>query len=630
MGGQQPSPGRAPGRDPRLGLFASGGRLDHACPSGLMLGTLESLAAPSEPDNARFAGSTHDENAGMLAAAQATESHAAWLKMTLIRDNIRRHAPAVPGAIPRPETWDEDLSHDLAAILRVSWQAAVPIAHFAWELEARLPGVDELLRRGILSYFTAKIVAEEFSVLDDDQVRQAETMLLGHDLGDDTMTPGAIRRLCQHIAVTVDPQGAARRREKKERDEARLKFFVDHGGTMGMFASGLPADQALRADRNVQKRALEYKAAGITEKMDVLRVQALLDLANGVTVDQRYAQWRAEHDDAPFPDTEPEDLDDRFPPDDVIPDQPPDGTGDDGGPAGDEDGPDEDGPDDGDPGSGDEDEDGPDDRGPGPWGDSGPDPGGGNGPRDGGPGTGPVSAGRPDPGLPALIHFTFPLPSILGQAERPGEAPGFGSVDPELSRRLAAAGAQSPRSRFCVTFTDDDGHAVAHGCAKLIRAKGTMPADRTRDGPSITDWDFTRDTTRPGPEGGYGAWVLRLPTGAPYRVDLHKIPVHECDHAYATDAYQPTDLLRHLVEVRDGECTFVGCSHPARNCDFEHTVPWHEGGTTDGCNGAARSRRCHRVKQSHRWRVTQPAPGWHRWQAPSGRSYTKGPRRYPT
>ena len=29
------------------------------------------------------------------------------------------------------------------------------------------------------------------------------------------------------------------------------------------------------------------------------------------------------------------------------------------------------------------------------------------------------------------------------------------------------------------------------------------------------------------------------------------------------------------------------------------------------------------------WNVMQPAPGWHQWTAPSGRTYTQEPKRYP-
>jgi hypothetical protein len=35
------------------------------------------------------------------------------------------------------------------------------------------------------------------------------------------------------------------------------------------------------------------------------------------------------------------------------------------------------------------------------------------------------------------------------------------------------------------------------------------------------------------------------------------------------------------------------------------------------------------VKQSPGWEVTQPKPGWHQWQTPSGRIYVQGPKRYP-
>jgi hypothetical protein len=120
-----------------------------------------------------------------------------------------------------------------------------------------------------------------------------------------------------------------------------------------------------------------------------------------------------------------------------------------------------------------------------------------------------------------------------------------------------------------------------------------------------------------------------VPGGRKYRIDLYEVPVGECDHRYETDKYRPGKLLRHLVEVRDGECTSVSCSMPAWRCDFEHAVPYDQGGRTDTCNAGMRSRRCHRVKQSHGWQVTSLLPGWHQWTAPSGRTYVKGPMEYP-
>lgn len=581
---QPPSPptGDPSARDSRLALFASGGKFDGACPTAQVLDALESLALLTGPGGDRFAGSTHDEDAGILAAAQSAESHAAWLKLAAIRQIIRRHGPATAdGTMPAPDDWDRTLSHDVAMVLRMSWQAAVPLIEFAWQLGARLPLVDAFLGTGVLTYYMAKIIVDEFSLLDDDQVVEAERRLLTHDLGADDLTPGRLRQLCQRIAVAVDPDNAQKRREEKQRN-ARLDFCREPDGTMGVYGTGLPADQTLRADANIKARVKQYQAAGIKERADFLRAQAWLDFVNGVSTEERYARWKAaqpgENNTGPGQDTGSDDP-----------------GGSDGGDAG----------------------------------ESGP--GGGNSPHGDGAGPATPPAGSTDPGLPAAVHLTLPLATVLGQAGRPGEAPGFGALDPGLVRQLADAAAASLRSRFCVTFTSPEGHARGHGCARLIRspAAGAGGVTRTRDGPGRAGWEFTRDTARSGPDGGYGAWILRLPSGACYRVDVYPVPVETCDHRYETDAYRPGSRLRHLVEIRDGECTAPCCSHPARACDFEHAQPWHQGGRTDACNAGMRSRRCHQVKQSRGVEVTQPQPAWHRWTMPSGRSFTKGPKRYP-
>ena len=112
-------------------------------------------------------------------------------------------------------------------------------------------------------------------------------------------------------------------------------------------------------------------------------------------------------------------------------------------------------------------------------------------------------------------------------------------------------------------------------------------------------------------------------------VALEPVPTFDCDHRHESHAYQPNDTLRHLVQVRDGECTFPPCSRHARETDFEHALPYDKGGRTCGCNAGSRSRQCHRVKQSPGWTLTQPKPGWHEWTTPAGRSYTQGPKRYP-
>ncbi|HEY6786645.1 MAG TPA: DUF222 domain-containing protein, partial [Trebonia sp.] len=252
--------------------------------------------------------------------------------------------------------------------------------------------------------------------------------------------------------------------------------------------------------------------------------------------------------------------------------------------------------------------------------------GGGPGRRHrGGPGPCPA-CGKPGSAvMPVLGDLAFPLLTLLGLAERPGEAHGLGALDPALVRDLTAAGARHPGSTFCITVTDEHGFAIGHGCCRPIRGKKgrsvLIDPDRVTIAPS----------GRTGPDGGYGSWILTLP-GAPLplAVDIDILPTYDCDHRHESRAYQPSDKLRHLIQVRDGKCSFPACSRHARESDFEHATPFGKGGRTCGCNAHCASRSCHRAKQSPGWHVTKPRPGWTRWTTRAGRTYEQGPWRYPT
>jgi hypothetical protein len=189
-------------------------------------------------------------------------------------------------------------------------------------------------------------------------------------------------------------------------------------------------------------------------------------------------------------------------------------------------------------------------------------------------------------------------------------------------RDLAAAGARHPGSQFCITVTDDHGHAIGHGCCTPLggQAGSAIPADRVT----------VRPSGRRGPDGGFGSWVLTLPGARlPFLADIDVVPTYDCDHRHAAAGYRPGDKLRHLIQVRDGKCSFPACSRHARECDFEHATPYDQGGATCACNAHACSRACHRVKQSPGWQVTKPRPGWTRWTTRAGRTYLQGPWPYP-
>ena len=89
--------------------------------------------------------------------------------------------------------------------------------------------------------------------------------------------------------------------------------------------------------------------------------------------------------------------------------------------------------------------------------------------RDGAAGAGPprARAGRGAAGgFAGQVTLTVPLGTAAGLADRPGELAGLGPVDPWLARDLAAAAARNPATTWCVTVTDEHGHAVGHGCAR--------------------------------------------------------------------------------------------------------------------------------------------------------------------
>jgi hypothetical protein len=158
----------------------------------------------------------------------------------------------------------------------------------------------------------------------------------------------------------------------------------------------------------------------------------------------------------------------------------------------------------------------------------------------------------------------------------------------------------------------------------LLHHLATQPA-QPRSGAPPGDWHLAFKTTK----DEYGTWTLTLPGGRDLTVRFDVVPTHACDHRYQVSTYEPTGRLRRLIQIRDHECTFPPCSRPARESDFEHAVPYDQGGPTDACNAGARSRRCHQVKQSTGWTVTQPKPGWHQWTTPTGRTYLQEPWRYP-
>ena len=207
--------------------------------------------------------------------------------------------------------------------------------------------------------------------------------------------------------------------------------------------------------------------------------------------------------------------------------------------------------------------------------------------RDGSAGAGPAPdtgpAGGAAGGFAGRVTLTVPLGTAAGLADRPGELAGLGPVDPWLARDLLRAAARNPATTWCVTVTDEHGHAVGHGCARP-----EPKSHRKRAGPGPPDGTGFRFTpsSRDGPPGGYGTWRLRVPGSGPdLIVAIDTLDTRDCEHRYEARGHDPGVRLRHLSQVRHATCASPICRRPARTCDFEHNVPYEAGGRTCLCNG---------------------------------------------
>jgi hypothetical protein len=234
---------------------------------------------------------------------------------------------------------------------------------------------------------------------------------------------------------------------------------------------------------------------------------------------------------------------------------------------------------------------------------------------------GATAAVSPAGGFAGRATLTVPLATLTGSADRPGELAGLGPVDPWLAWDLAYAAAASPKTTWCVTVTDGQGHAVGHACARPEpRRHRKRAGPGTRDGPGFS----FAPTAEP------GSWRLRVPGAGPdLLVRFDPIDTERCDHRFEAKGHDPGVKLRHLSQVRHATCTGPWCRRPATRCDYEHNTPYEAGGRTCLCNAGPKCRCDHRLKQDPRWNVDQLPDGTFRWTTPTGRQYTTEPTRYP-
>src|SRR6202041_1971520 len=158
--------GAAREREELLAGFAPGGVWDKHPPGPELAVAVARAAGPDW----RCGLATGEEMIGLLRAMAAQQSWAGAGLLGVIRALIRDDDPSFLGR-PRhgslPDEWDDSLVHEIALALAVSVPSAAKTTQAAWELAARLPGVELLLRDGTLDLPRARLVAGGFEELSD-------------------------------------------------------------------------------------------------------------------------------------------------------------------------------------------------------------------------------------------------------------------------------------------------------------------------------------------------------------------------------------------------------------------------------------------------------------------------------
>ena len=146
----------------------------------------------------------------------------------------------------------------------------------------------------------------------------------------------------------------------------------------------------------------------------------------------------------------------------------------------------------------------------------------------------------------AKINLTIPLTTLLGLTGNPGEAAGFGPIDADLARTMAAQAAASPTTTWCITVTDRDGHPTADGCENPAAAAnpdatkrpGGRPA-RNHAGPwAPAPADQVQAASRSADTAGGDCVPPRK--ALDLTVDLEPLAVTGCDHRHETAAHDPS------------------------------------------------------------------------------------------
>ncbi|WP_426765167.1 DUF222 domain-containing protein [Pseudarthrobacter sp. 1G09] len=155
----------------------------------------------------------------------------------------------------------------------------------------------------------------------------------------------------------------------------------------------------------------------------------------------------------------------------------------------------------------------------------------------------------------------------------------------------------------------------------------TIPAPKATVLVTVPIFTLLGNTDEPADLDGYGpipaAMARKLVADG--ATSFYRVLVDPRDGApleIGRTSYRLTEAMKRWIRMRDGHCTFPGCTNPSTDNDTDHLTAWQQHGTTGVSNLAQLCPRHHRLKHNSGWTPTVATetepPGW---TSPTGRHY---------
>jgi len=258
--------------------WVQGGGLDVMAPSAELVAQVEAARGA----DGSYAGCSDEELAGVIGRIAACEPWLAARKAGAVAELVRRRKTGAGERRHRlPELFDDSVTEELMPALGISRRQAQRLVDFSLNLTGRLDATYQQLLAGAVDFIKARIISDATCALDDERAVRAEELALKRRGGSFAgTTPGELEKIIARAAAAADPEAAAKRRERAER-EGRVESWNDPDGTVTLAARGVNPAEAAAAEQVLDETARVCKKAGLGTRLDQLRLRALLDKVLG-------------------------------------------------------------------------------------------------------------------------------------------------------------------------------------------------------------------------------------------------------------------------------------------------------------------------------------------------------------